>query len=992
MLLSVRISFTCLLSLCLQSTLYGWSGGSRMIPGIRDTVPALMDTANVPTLSGLRAIKTSSSIVIRLDSNGSRLNYLPFPAIQQLLKGNVAGLYVRESSGEPGTAIDMLIRGSAVPFTNPKDVYESQPLVVLDGIPLVSPHPFVYDIQKYSYVRLGTATDMLNRIDVNDIASVRVIKDAADAAVYGPRAVNGVIEINTRQASLQRSSISINSWFGVAQKPHTNTMNAATENSFRGMFYDKYGSAADLKKYPSYLRDSTNPAYYGPADWTDLYYHNAAVRGINANISGGYPRANFRFSIGNVRNANPADNTRMDRYTANFSINMKPLKWLTMSTMLNGAMLERKRNTYLRDRFAEMRYLPDLTNPLSPNKENYGTYLTAVNKSYDNNKANAFAGFFRLKADVTQTFNFTSQLSFDYNEDMRDVFYPGTLLETNNFVSNFAGYGQRVIFDNAIHFAAPWGKQHSLKFDAGYSLQFDQNKYDYIYAYKGPNDLIRINQLDQKDDGSLEPKAFLYQLVYKYLDKERQRLASLYGRLSYSFMQQVEVSLMLRSDASSNMQEASRWFVSPTASVKWEMKPALLGNCPLIDHAALSAGWGRIGRLLTYDRFAQGPQYTVDMGWTKEPVISSYGGISALMRPYTYGYIGNGVSWPYSDQLNAGLDVTLAGGKISFNIGAYSRTDKNMLIGVPAFSDYGYTGEFRNGMVVRNAGVDLTVAYRPLKPGSRLQWNTSFTAGVNRNKLLALPGELQQITIGDRHLEVGKAIDQFWVLKNEGIYNDRNEVPVDPKTNQPLNYQGIPLTKGDPKWKDQNGDFTIDDKDKTLTGHYLPVFTGGWSNDFTYGNFSFGFSLYAVLGRTILNKNMSDKFDFINRESTLDMNAVKEITSWSKTGDYSKYPVYNPWSSVVPYRTDQDLFLENGSFVKLRSVMLGYDLTGTGWWKRRKRLAGVRKLYVYGNAVNLLTLTRYSGRDPELINFNGYDTGYGLPIPRTYTLGLKVEL
>lgn len=963
-----------------------------MIPGIRDSVPALMDTVNVPTLTDHRPIKTSSSKVIRLDSTDSRLNCLPFPAIQQLLKGNVAGLYVRESSGEPGTAIDMLIRGSAVPFINPKDVYESQPLVVLDGIPLVSPHPFVYDIQKYNYVRLGTATDMLNRIDVNDIASVRVIKDAADAAIYGPRAVNGVIEINTRQASLQRSSISINSWFGFAQKPHTNTMNAASENSFRSTFYNKYGSAADLKKYPSYLRDSTNPAYYGPADWTDLYYHNAAVRGINANISGGYPRANFRFSIGNVRNANPADNTRMDRYTANFSINMMPLKWLTMSTMLNGAMLERKRNTYLRDRFAEMRYLPDLTNPLSPNKENYGAYLTEMNKSYDNNKANAFAGFFRLKADVIKGFNFTSQLSFDYNEDMRDVFYPGTLLETNNFASNFVGYGQRIIFDNAIHFVTPWTKQHSLKFDAGYSLQFDQNKYDYIYAYKGPNDLIKINQLTQNDDGSLTPKAFLYQLTYKYLDKERQRLASLYGRLSYSFMQQLEVSLLLRSDASSNMQVPSRWFVSPTASVKWEMKPALLGSCSLIDHAALSAGWGRMGRLLTYDRFAQGPQYTVDMGWTNEPVISSYGGISALMRPYTYGYIGNGISWPYSDQFNAGLDVTLAGGKISLNISAYSRTDKNMLIGVPAFSDYGYTSEFKNGMVVRNAGIDLTVAYRPLNPGSRLQWNTSFNAGFNHNKLLALPGELQQITIGDRHLEVGKAIDQFWVLKNEGIYNDKNEVPVNPKTGQPLSYQGVPLTKGDPKWKDVDGDFTIDDKDKTLTGHYLPVFTGGWSNDFTYGNFSFGCSLYAVLGRTILNKNMSDKFDFINRESTLDMNAVKEITSWSKTGNYSKYPVYNPWSSVVPYRTDQDLFLENGSFIKLRNVMLGYDLTGTGWWKRRKRLAGIRKLYVYGNAANLLTITRYSGRDPELINFNGYDTGYGLPIPRTYTIGLKVEL
>ncbi|HYH56692.1 MAG TPA: SusC/RagA family TonB-linked outer membrane protein, partial [Anseongella sp.] len=129
-------------------------------------------------------------------------------------------------------------------------------------------------------------------------------------------------------------------------------------------------------------------------------------------------------------------------------------------------------------------------------------------------------------------------------------------------------------------------------------------------------------------------------------------------------------------------------------------------------------------------------------------------------------------------------------------------------------------------------------------------------------------------------------------------------------------------------------------------------------------------------------------FDFINREGAGDITSVKEITYWEKRGDYSNYPLYNPWSAVIPYRADQDLFLEDGSFLKLRAVSLGYDLTR---WLRSKG-ANASRFYVYGSVNNVFTISPYSGRDPELVNYTGYDTGYGLPIPRTYTLGIKMNL
>ena len=132
---------------------------------------------------------------------------------------------------------------------------------------------------------------------------------------------------------------------------------------------------------------------------------------------------------------------------------------------------------------------------------------------------------------------------------------------------------------------------------------------------------------------------------------------------------------------------------------------------------------------------------------------------------------------------------------------------------------------------------------------------------------------------------------------------------------------------------------------------------------------------------------MANRFDFINREGLNNINSVKEITYWEKRGDYSKYPLYNPWSSSAPYQVDQDLFLENASFLKLRSVSLGYDLTKM----MKKKSLMMERFYVYGSVNNVFTLTKYTGQDPELVDYTGYDTGYGMQIPRTYTMGVKME-
>lgn len=919
----------------------------------------------------------------------------PTDALQQALKGNVAGVYVQEPSGEPGTEMSMFIRGTAIPYTSHKDIYYAQPTVVVDGVPLIMDDPFAFDIQLYDYNRIGTATNPLAAIDPNNIASITVLKDFADAAVYGPRAANGgVILVKTKAPVIGGRRISVNSYFGMAQSPHVYTTNARFEDKFRQPYYDRYAGLNEVLNYPLYLRDSTNSAYFGPSDWTDLYYKNKLIRGINASLSSGTERANFRFAAGNQQTKNPGDDTKLDRYTAMFEINMVPVSWLTISSMINGTRLERNRNTFLRDRYAEVQYLPDLLNPIASNKAEYAKLMHQQDRSFDNNKTNVITGYFRLGFNFSKDFSFTSNLGFNYNEGLRDVFYPSTLMETVNYVSNYFGYNQRLQFNNTIRWHHNFDKVHDLTLEAGQIFEADFSRYNYSYVYNGPNDLIKLNILysDPNASNYLSSKAYPRELTYMYMDKLRHRLLSFYGKADYHYYDKLDFSVLVRGDGSSSAQPDDWWFVSPTFAAGWNIKSSLLQDNPGISGMRLHASWGRVGRLMTDDRFGEGPQYVSDMSFNNEPVKFSYDAVSGLSRPYSSGYIGYNIKWPYTTQTDVGLDMSFHQEKINFSVDVYNKIDHNMLFAVPGAIEYGYNGVYQNGLEVRNRGIDVNFRAMVLPEKNQLQWVPFFNINYNQNQLMALPGGIQELVMGSgvtaRKLKVGQAIDQYWLLQNTGIYNKMSEIPTNPQTGQRITYKGTTINPGDPIWKDENGDYTIDDKDKIMTGHYLPKVSGGFGSDFIYHHFTLSLSFYYVLGTKILNQDVANHLDFVNREGKIAMDAIKEITFWSKNADYSRYPLYNPWSKVEPYRLDQDLFLEDGSFLKLRQASLEYDLTAAKWWNKKSFIRGLK---VYATGSNLFTITPYSGRDPELVYFNGIDNGYGLPIPKTYTIGVKID-
>ena len=941
----------------------------------------------------LNALKVENAAYQKLKAKGNsidpkRLAIFPALSLQQFLKSEAAGLYVQEPSGEPGTTQNMFIRGTSTPLITARDQFQSQPLVILDGVPMVGEHPFAYDIQQFKFERIGPATNPLSVINMDNILSVEVLKDLSATAIYGPKAANGVILLTSKQAGTTRK-IYFDSFVGMNQSHSVTTVNGKFENDFRRQFYDKYtanGKYSDSDVYPLYLSDSLNNAYYGPANWNDQYYDNGLAYGVNAGISGGTNRANFRFSIGSMGTDGVADNTGAQRYGTRFNINMRPMDWLTFSATVNANRVERQRNKNIRDRLSQVNYIPDLSSPIAPNSEKYSQYLAEFDKGFDENKTNSVQGTASLTADLGKL-KLSSSFGVDYNEGYRDIFFARTLLQTTNYASNYFGYSRRTFFDNTASYDLELNEDHKFNFSLGSSFQYDGYKYNYAYAYKGVNDFIKINLLESNpsDGNYLNPLVFNRFLVYKFLDKTQNNQISFNGRVNYDYKDKYTFSAMLRADASSNQQPTSRWFYSPILSAAWSLKKEFFSTSSDISDMNLRASVGRMGRYEHFDNFAQGPHYSAFIGYTGNLIAPGYNGFATLTRPYTTGGVGYGLEWAYSDQVNLGLDGAFLNSRVRGSVDLYYKADKNQLLGIPSASEYGYADIVQNGMDISNTGVDLTLSADILPTERTFSWTSSINLNFNKNTLDALPGGLSQIAIGDRLLKVGEAVDRYYLLTNEGIYESDADVPS--VGGQKLSYNGIALKGGDPRWADLNNDNIIDENDKTLQGHALPMVAGGFNNDFRYKNWTLGVNLYYNLGRDLINQEMANRFDFINREGLNNITSVREITFWEKRGEYSKYPLYNPWSSVNPYQANQDLFLEDASFLKLRTLSLGYDLTQI----MKKKAANVERFFIYGSVNNVFTLTKYTGQDPELVNYTGYDSGYGIQIPRTFLLGVKME-
>lgn len=952
----------------------------------------LQDTAEEKEFSKevLQRINNLNTKSLTTDSiDVQRVKNNPYVHIGDYLKGNASGVLVQSPSAEPGTYQNIVVRGLSRPQFSNSDVNQNMATVYVNGIPMVYEHNFSNRLQRYDLTRLGAATDYLTSIDLSTIKSIEVIKDPVRLSELGPLAANGAIWITTYGGVSGERQIGVNSYVGLNTKPAITVVNADYENRFRRQFYNKYRTTNDSYelRYPGYLSDSTNTNYYGAANWKDEYYSNALLYNVDLNIKGGTDRANFAFYGGHTKNAVSSDDANFKRYNVLFNVNMLPFEWLNMSTYINARRSDRDRNKNLRDRFLEMAYLPDLSTPISPNGDVYKSYINEYNRTVvDDNVTNNLQGNLKVDIDIIKGLKFTTNFMVDYNEGRRDLFYPNTLMETINYQSNYFGYSQRFIFSNKLTYDFNLSEDNNFKFTIGTDYQEDLYRYYFARAYDGPNDYIKINVVNgnQNDANYLEPTGGLK--VLRWNNKEQFNMQSFYGAANYSYKNLFDVNAVVRWDGSSTIQKDSRWLLTPAFSAGWNIGNSLESE----ETFRLKASYARIALPNFDSRYATGPQYSSgSLGWDEEPTISSYYGYAGITRNYTNGWVGYDLDWAYSDKIELGLEKSFFQSRLNANVALYQTNDKNQIIGVPVPGEYGYSSEYKNGLEVKNIGLDANVSAKILQEGdNKLGWTSSINFNINKNELVKLPKNLSQLVVGDRLLKVGESIDSYWIYKNQGIFETASSIPQ--SNGKLLTMEGVEFAAGDANWKDLNGDNVINANDKVIEGRSTPKFFGGFNNSLNYKGFQFDFAFVYALGHHALNQRAANKYNFVNNESSNSINGVREVFQWQQDVDITKYPIYNVWSNTNPYRVDQDLFLEDASYLKLRSVTLGYDLAKLDGIKNA--IKTVKRAYVYVNANNLFTVTSFSGNDPELINYNGYYDGYGMPLTKSFTLGIKLDL
>ncbi len=941
--------------------------------------------------SQLQPVITHFNLVSESELDSSYLQYaqkLPYTYLGQMLNG-MAGVNTLRSSGEPGSAPFMLLRGISIPVGSEKDIYANRPLIVVDGIPLIrNDHPYQLSIKTYPLTGIGSGIDISSLIDINNIRKVKVIKGAEAVALYGIHAANGAVVITTPSPRKGEYKIGLNLYSGVALPPSLNIkggpylVNGAFEGDLLIPFYHQYASASQMLNFPSYLADSTSAAYFGPSDWNDLYYRVALQHGAGINITGGSDRAKFRFGVGEHTENGVADKTALKRYNVYYDMHIIPLTNLGIRIFVQAATANRNRNHSLRERFAEMEYFPNQEYPLPPNKEFLQQYYSYLDEGIDKNLVNSIQAVADMKYTPLQGLALNSRFSVDYNDNHRNFFVPGALNDGNSYNSYFSSMNRRILWNNYLQYNRSFSNHSYLNVQLGQSLEYDRMQYSYIRGYRGPSDFIKIIEVNSEDTTWLTHKK---NFIYSYKDYLNQNIVSFYGSATYNLRDKYTATLYLRSDGSSYFGNGYYWGISSVATLGWDLKQEpWFRESDFFKALNLGASAGRTVREPAEDKYGYGPYYTVDIGWEGSEKVSTYASFPALGLPFNDGYVGGGIKWSYTDQWEIGIDMETAL-SLNLSIHAYSKVNRDLLISVPVGgAAYGFSGQWLNGMDVKNSGVEINLR-KKFRLMPYLSWESGIAMQYNQNKLLKLPGGLQAITYGQRRLSVGKAVDQFWLLQNEGIYQKESDVPV--INGKKLSLNGVPFHAGDPRWKDVNQDGIINDADRVLEGHVVAPVHGSWNNVFKFRNWTLGFSFLYSFGKNILNGAIADRFDFAHREGVSGLEGIKELTFWQIKGNLNKYPKYNPWSLVDPYQTDQTLFYEKGGFVKLQSISLQYDLTTLPMIKK----SGISKLQLYLTGTNLFIYTPYSGYDPSLTNYFGYNYGYGQPLPLTVTFGIHAD-
>jgi TonB-linked SusC/RagA family outer membrane protein len=909
------------------------------------------------------------------------LQKAPVKSFEEALAGRLAGVTVAASDGQPGASINIVVRG------NNSLTQDNSPLYVIDGFPVENPNN--------------------NAINPAEIESIEVLKDASSTAIYGARGANGVIIITTKKGKIGKPVVNYNVYYGFQQ----NNKKIDLMNPYEFVQYEHERDSVATDS--TYLNGNTLDDFKNVRgiDLQDSLFRTSPFHNHFLSISGGSNDTRYSVSGSILNQTGILTNSGYDRYQGRVVLDQKVNKSLNVGINTNYSYLHQYGTSpalggngfyYGNLLYSVWAFRPvtgKINDPTDVESDNadfltlngFNPIKTARNELRENFSdvltSNGYAEYSFLKnfkLRVTGALTKTKTIADVFNNSLTPSGSPLTKSGKDNGVS-----GSEVHTD-----LTSWANENTLT----YTKRFNSNQLDALagFTMSGskvasygaaanhiPNEALGISGMDEGLPISITSTSSAY------------TLASFLGRVNYSIHSKYILTASFRADGSSKFAPQNRWSYFPSGAIAWRISDEnFMKDIPFISNAKLRVSYGSTGNNRVTD-FAYLSRISLpsSLGYSynNTPVNASI--LTALGNP--------NLKWETTNQADVGLEIGLFNQRISLEADAYRKITSNLLLNASVPGSIGLSTALKNIGKVQNQGLELTLNTINIKQ-KNFSWNSNFNISFNRNKVLLLSdGETQRLTTAswDTYTtnvplyvaQVGKPIALFWGYMWDGNYQyadfDQNTPGVYTLKNEVPSY-GIRtnIKPGDIKFKDINGDGLVDANDRTIIGDPNPDFTGGFSNNFTYKNFDLNIFFQYSVGNDVININRI-KFEgggpynqnmyaiYVNRWTPNNQN-----NTYFRTGGQG--PVDYVYSTRV---------IENGSYVKLKTVSFGYNFSPK--FISKIKLSSLR---AYVSAQNLYTLTKYQGFDPEVSKF-GSDAlrpafDYAVyPYARTVTFGLNVS-
>ena len=841
----------------------------------------------------------------------NRLKDVTTPTVENMLNGKVSGVYVAPGSGQPGSNGAVQIRGRATLSGS------TSPLWVIDGV-IVGEDPGV--------------------LNPSDIENMTILKDAASTAIYGSQGANGVIIVTTKMGKSEKMKINASVKLGVSTMTNgkMEVMNGAE-------LYDYYASFPNQEdiKFSRWNPELRNANF----DWGELASQAGFTQDYNISLSGGNEKMSSYFSLGYYSEEGTVKGYKYDRYSFRYRSNYKPFSWLTIKPNISGSMKNTDDSQY--DYTAKYTMFPwdspyDEDGNLVPDR--YSGWVDSSDLNYLNSisygnhtarKTYEFSGNFDFDIKITDWLTFTSVNNYRWTGYFQSTYtdprtdsasgVQGRVEEEQT--NNIQRYTNQYLTFNKI-----FGK-HSVQALLAYEFMDTSAK---VINAKGTGIVSGFEVLDatatpEEVGGNLTEWA----------------KQSVFAKANYTYDNRYLAEVSLRRDGASNFGYDKKYGNFFSISAGWNINREKWFKADWVDVLKLRASYGSVGNI-PYSKYPQYGLYSVS---------SNYNGIPAIL----ISQVGNkDLTWEQTYTAGVGIDANFFNNRLRFVFDYYNKYTSNILYQVPVSGLTGITSRWQNVGEMRNSGIEITIGGDIIRTKDWL-WSLDLNMGYNKNKLEKLYGDDPNMMIiggggndtsiagaAEKVLKVGYSTDRYYLREWAG---------VDPKNGAPLWYKN-----------DGSGETTSNysEAKQVMTEATSPKLFGGFNTSLTWKNIDLNASFGFSLGGKIYNYSRQE---YDSDGAYTDRNQMKLIDGWSrweKEGDIATHPAAS-YGNKSNSNKASTRYLEDGDYLKLRSLSIGYNLDLSKYY--------IQNMRIYFTAENVFTLTGFSGIDPEVPAYYDETTG-----------------